>query len=30
MDRIIYRETPQGGNELILVKENVIQKTLEE
>jgi serine/threonine-protein kinase RsbW len=30
MDRIIYRESPQGGNELILVKENVIQKTLEE
>ena len=30
MDRIVYRESPQGGNELILVKENVIQKTLEE
>ena len=25
MDRIIYRESPQGGNELILVKENVIK-----
>lgn len=26
MDRIIYRELPHGGNELILVKEKVIQK----
>lgn len=25
MDRIIHRESPEGGNELILVKENVIK-----
>jgi hypothetical protein len=26
MDRVIYRSNPQGGNELILVKEGVIRK----
>jgi serine/threonine-protein kinase RsbW len=26
MDRMIYRSNPQGGNELILVKEGVIRK----
>lgn len=28
MDRVLYRERPQGGNELLLVKENVFQKQI--
>lgn len=28
MDRVLYRERPQVGNELLLVKENVFQKQI--
>lgn len=30
MDRLVYRAAPQGGNELMLIKENVFQKVTRE